>query len=165
MVAFVVHGPRRLKYESRKGGRTLVFDSGFWTENDDIAAKQGCYVFAIRNRGLTPIYIGQATKSFKQETFNPQNRHKYHDGFSEYAKGTPLMYFIVHPAQRGRVNAKQIANLEEFLIQAGAAKNPDLQNVRGRHRPKWSIKGVIRSTAGNRSAAETQVRTLFDIRG
>jgi hypothetical protein len=72
MTTFVIHGPREIKYEKRKGGRTLLFDD-FWEENNDLAEQQGCYVFAIRNRGLTPIYVGKATKSFKQETFKPAN--------------------------------------------------------------------------------------------
>jgi hypothetical protein len=126
MVAFVVYGPFTLKYESRKGGRTLLFD-GFWPKHFDLGTRQGCYVFAIRNRGLTPIYIGKSTKNFKQETFNPSNRHKYHNGFSEYAKGTPVMYFVVHPKQKGKINTRQIGKLEDFLIQAGAVKNPSLQ--------------------------------------
>jgi hypothetical protein len=113
LVAFVVHGPCKVDFEKRKGGRTLVFDN-FWLENPNLAKKQGCYVFAIRNRGLTPMYIGKATKSFKQETFNPPNRQKYHNGFSEYGRGTPVMYFMVHPTQRGRTNTKQIGELEDF---------------------------------------------------
>jgi len=78
MVSFVVHGPFGVDYEKRKGGRTLVFD-GFWAENAEasyLAGEQGCYVFAIRNRGLTPIYVGKATRTFEQETFNAANRHK-----------------------------------------------------------------------------------------
>jgi hypothetical protein len=165
MASFEVQGPFKIDYEKRKGGRTLVFDY-FWSDGADafhIAEERGCYVFAIRNRSLTPIYVGQARKSFKQETFNGQNRHKYHNGFSEYAKGSPLMYFVIHPKQKGPVNEKQIAEIEDFLIQAGVAKNPNLQNVKGTQQPSWSIKGVIRSGAGKRKAAEVQFAALFDI--
>jgi hypothetical protein len=166
MTSFVVHGPFEITFEKRKGGRTLVFDD-FWSDDTDpnyLAEKKGCYVFAIRNRGLTPIYVGKATKTFKQETFNATNRHKYHTGFSEYGKGTPLMYFVVHPSQKGKTNAKQITEIEVFLIQAGIAANSDLQNIKGTHQPSWSIKGVIRSGAGKRNDAETQFSALFDIR-
>ena len=109
--------------------------------------------------------MGKATKTFKQETFNPSNRHKYHNGFSDYAKGTPLMYFVVHSSQRGPTNSKQIKEIEDFLIQAGSAKNPNLQNVKGAQQPSWSIKGVIRSGAGKRSSAEVDFGDLFDIHG
>jgi hypothetical protein len=142
-----------------------VFDD-FWGVEAPagyLAAEKGCYVFAIRSRGLTPIYVGKATKTFKQETFNPTNRHKYHNGFSEYAKGTPLMYFVVHPIQKGKTNSKQIGQIEDFLIQAGVAKNPDIQNIKGTTKPDWSINGVVRGTAGKRSSVEVDFAKVFDI--
>ncbi len=166
MTSFNVHGPFEVTFEKRKGGRTLVFDD-FWSQNSNahyLATECGCYVFAIRNRGLTPIYIGKATKTFEQETFNATNRHKYHNGFSAYAKGTPVMYFVVHPKQQGPTNKKDIKEIENFLIQAGVATNPNLQNVKGTQQPSWSIKGVIRSGAGKRKATEKQFCKLFDIR-
>jgi hypothetical protein len=161
---FEIHGPFELDFEKRPGGRTLTFED-FWSDNSAsyLAEERGCYVFAIRNKSLTPIYVGKATKTFKQETFNQANRHKYHNGFSEYAKGTPLMFFVVHPTQKGKTNSKQIGEIEDFLIQAGVAKNPDIQNVKGTGQPKWSIKGVVRGTSGKRSAAECDFATLFDI--
>ena len=73
------------------------------------------------------------------------------------------MFFVVHPKQKGPTNKKQIAQIEDFLIQAGVAANPDLQNVKGAQRPSWSIKGVIRSGAGKRNDAENQFSKLFDI--
>ena len=166
MACFEVHGPYKLPFEKRPGGRTLVLNN-FWSvgsEAHDLSQKRGCYVFAMRGRGLTPIYVGKATKNFKQEAFNPSNRHKFHNGFSEYAKGTPVIYFIVHPLQQGQTNAKQIAQIEDFLIQAGIAKNPNLQNIKGTQQPSWSIKGVIRSNAGARTKQEIQFSSLFDIR-
>lgn len=166
MTSFVIHGPFKVTYEKRKGGRTLVFND-FWSEDSDayyLAEECGCYVFAIRNRGLTPIYVGKATETFEQETFNATNRHKYHDGFSGYAKATPVMFFVVHPKQKGKKNRKHITQIEDFLIQAGIAANPNLQNVKGTHRLRWSIKGVIRSGAGKRNDAENKFSKLFDIR-
>lgn len=165
MTAFVVQGPFEIPYETRKGGRVLLFDD-FWSDNSEaqhFALKQGCYIFAMRNRGLTPIYVGKATKSFKQEVFNPANRHKYNNGFSDYGKGTPVIYLVVHPEQKGPTNAKRIAEIEDFLIQAGVVMNPDLQNVKGTQQPKWSIKGVIRSRSGKRRNAENDFRKLFGI--
>lgn len=165
LTTFSVHGPFELDFEKRPGGRTLTFD-GFWSEGSDaayLAGERGCYVFAIRNRSLTPIYVGKATKTFKQETFNPTNKHKYNNGFSDYAKGTPLMFFVVHPTQKGKTNSKQIAQIEDFLIQAGVAKNPDIQNVKGAGQPAWSIKGVVRGATGKRSAVEIDFAALFDV--
>jgi hypothetical protein len=53
--------------------------------------------------------------------------------------------------------------LKISFIQAGVAKNPNLQNVKGAQQPSWSIKGVIRSGAGKRNDAEVKFSTLFDI--
>ena len=164
MTFFKVYGGFRIPKEKRKGGRIMVFDD-FWSEKSpahDLADESGVYVFAIATgRGLQPIYVGKATKTFKQETFNPSNKHKYHYGFSEYKRGSPVMFFVVHPSQRGRTNKRRIDLVEKFLIQTGAAKNPDLQNVRGAKLPKWSIQGVVRSK-GKRTKAETAFRKLFD---
>jgi hypothetical protein len=73
------------------------------------------------------------------------------------------MYFVVHPHRKGPTNSQEIEEIEDFLIQAGIVKNPQLQNVKGAQRPKWSIKGAIRSGAGNRSPAARQFVKLFDL--
>lgn len=166
MASFKIHGRFDVPYEKRKGGRVLVCDD-FWSEGSPahhLADERGCYVFAVQTgRGLDPVYVGKATKTFKQETFNPANKHKYQDGFSEYGKGLPVMFFVVHPDQKGRPNEKEMGQVEDFLIQTGAAKNPALQNVRGAQRPKWSIQGVVRSGKGKRTKAEIAFRRLFDL--
>lgn len=121
-------------------------------------------MFAIRaSTGLCPIYVGKATKTFKQEAFNPSNRYKYHDGFGDYARGTPLIFFVTNPG-RAAVHTKYIAEMEDFLIQAGVAKNPWIQNVRGAQEPRWNIKGVIRNNVGRRSDSASRFVKLFDIR-
>ena len=164
MASFEIHGPFNLNFEKRKGGRTLIFNE-FWSgEASYLCEERGCYVFAIRNKALTPIYVGKATKSFFQETFNASNKHKYQNGFSLYGKGAPIMYFVVHPKQKGKTNSKQIGEIEDFLIQAGVAKNPGIQNVKGAQAPSWGITGVIRGGAGKPNKPETDFANLFDIR-
>lgn len=144
----------------------MVFDR-FWARDapaSQFADECGCYVFAVKTgRGLTPIYVGKAAKTFKQEAFNGTNKYKYHDGFSEYGRGKPVIFFVVHPGTRGRRNEKHIGAIEDFLIQTGVAKNPKLQNVRGAQTPEWSIQGVIRSRKGRRSGPEAAFRRLFDL--
>lgn len=166
MAVFEIDGPYEISFEKRKGGRSLVFDE-FWSDDArtaHLAGKCGCYVFAVRTGGgINPIYVGKATKTFKQEVFNPSNRHKYHNGFIEYGKGTPVMYFVVHGRSKGPDNKKHIAEIEGFLIQAGVAKNPSLQNVKGTQAPQWSIKGVIRNGSGKRSAVEGEFIKMFGI--
>lgn len=102
MATFEVRGPYPIPYEACNGGRVLRVKS-FWMEDAaELAQQRGCYVFAMRSGPAEmPIYVGKATKTFKQETFTAANQVKYQNGFAQYAKGTPLMYFVVHPVQRG----------------------------------------------------------------
>jgi len=162
LASFTIMGPYTIPFEVRPGGRFLLCDK-FWKHHPTVAMRKGCYVFAMRNRGLTPIYVGQATISFKQETFNVANINKYMSGFLDYGRGTPLMYFVVHDVSTGPTNKKQITEVENFLIQAGVARNPDLQNAKGTQTPQWSIKGVIRSSVGKPTTSAKQFRSLFDI--
>jgi hypothetical protein len=164
MAVFEVHGPFEIQYEKRGGGRSLCYD-GFWDgPAAELASERGCYVFAVRSGpSEMPIYVGKATKTFKQETFTPANQIKYHNGFSEYAKATPVMYLVAHPKQRGKTNASQIAEIEGYLIQAGVARNEYLQNVRGIDRPAWKIAGVVRSGKGRRSHAAVSFASLMGI--
>jgi hypothetical protein len=166
MGSFVVHGPFRIPFEKRKGGRFLLFDD-FWSEElkqYELRNEVGCYVFAISVSGsLKPLYVGKTLNSFKQETFNVSNQSKFLKGFSEYAKGKPVMFFVVHPAQKGKTNEKQIIEIEDFLIQTGVAKNPNLLNKIGTNKPKWCIKGVIRDNYGKKADSVRKFRKLFDI--
>lgn len=161
---FEVRGPFEVPVEIKKGGRHLVFKS-FWDEEEqaEYATKRGCYVFAVRTSSLKPLYVGKATKTFKQEVFNQSNRVKCQNGFMDYKKGTPLLYLVVHPEGKGKTNATEISNIEDFLIQTGVARNPRIQNVRGRNEPKWKIKGVVRGDAGKPSNAASQFRKMFAI--
>ena len=163
---FVVHGPFKVPVQRLSAGRRLVVKR-FWDANpkaDDLSAQRGCYVFAIRTGGGTlPHYIGQATKSFAKETFNPSNLRKYYDALADYKRGRPVMFLVVHPRRKGKINARRIAQVENFLIQAGWARNRSLQNVKGIHRPKWAIKGVVRSAAGKSTKAARVFRTVFGV--
>jgi hypothetical protein len=165
MAEFLVDGPYAVPFEQRPGGRILLHKK-FWKQGgfDELAAERGCCVFGIRaGKGMTPIYVGKATRSFKQECFNPANRHKFSNGMADYQKGTPVLYFVRHPSQRGKTNTKQIEEIENFLIQNVAVRNPDLQNLRGKQAPKWSIRGVLRSGQGKPTNAESDFKRLIGI--
>lgn len=166
MAVFEVHGPFTLPTKAEKGGTLLVFRD-FWREDpsaNELAERCGCYVFAVQNGGGSmPIYVGRATKTFKQEVFNPTNRTKFHEGFIKYTKGTPVMYFVVHPLQKGTTNYKQITAIEDYLIQAAVVKNPKLRNVKGIKQATWSIRGVVRNGPGQKSTAARQFCSVLDI--
>lgn len=84
----------------------MILHKDFWNRSDELERlgdERGCYVFAIRaGRGFTPIYVGKATKSFKQECLNSANKHKFADGLADYKKGTPVLYFVRHRHKNAR---------------------------------------------------------------
>lgn len=164
---FTVHGPYRVPVERRSAGRHLRVKE-FWAKNpkaEKYASAFGCYVFAIRTGGGTlPHYVGQATRSFAKEAFNPSNLRKYYDALADYKAGRPVLFFVVHPKRKGKVNARRIDQVENFLIQAGWARNRGLQNVKGIHRSKWAIKGVIRAGVGKPTQAARVFREVFGVK-
>ena len=112
---------------------------------------------------MLPHYVGKATKSFAKETFNPSNLRKYYDALADYRSGRPVIFFVVHPKRKGKPHARRISQVENFLIQAGWARNRGLQNVKGIHRPKWAIEGVVRSSIGKPTRAARVFRTVFGV--
>ncbi len=118
----------------------------------------GVYVYALRaGRGYTPIYVGKATKSFKQECFTPDKiaRH-YSKSFGEF--GTPVMFFLVPETGRSAKTDLLISKLEKAVIRAGVNKNPDLSNVHHKAGPGWGIRGVERGGRGKAPAAATEFK-------
>jgi hypothetical protein len=167
MASFRVAGPYKVPFDRKTGGRVLHHKK-FWGQSEelrDLSTERGCYVLALQaSKGATPLYVGKATKTFKQECFNPSNIHKFYNALADYRKGTPVLYFVRHPQQKGKTNAKQIGEIENFLIQNGVVRNPALQNVHGKQKPKWSIRGIVRGGKGKPSKAESKFKRLIGIR-
>ena len=120
------------------------------------AAKQGCYVFAMKaGRGYTPWYVGKATKSFKQECFSGQNLGRYNKVLFKGQRGNPVI-FLVAPSEKGKNKVKEqvINDMEKFLIQTARYANPEITEIQIHHTklPQWSIKGVVRGGVGKRDA-------------
>jgi len=129
----------------------------FWSSPgaENFARQCGCYVFAMRaGKGFRPIYVGRATKSFKQECFAS---HKischYGPALLNAGKGTPILFLVVLERTKGKVNKSAIKKVESFLIQNAMKKNPYLSNIKGKKSEHWSIDGVIRSGKGKVSSA------------
>lgn len=153
---FNVEGPIEVPYYQGKAAKTIgpqdVRD--FWDKNQQYRARRGCYVFAIRaGGGITPLYVGKATKSFKQEVFATDKLAKYQRGLADYLKGTPVLFLLIAPQKKGAPNKAVIKELEDYLIQTAVTVNPDLLNVRGTKREEYSIAGVLRSGVGKPSKA------------
>ncbi len=168
---FRVHGPFPVPVEKRLG---IVDDDhlnkSFWSTEgtlEELATSRGCYVFAIRaGKGYTPCYIGQATKGFARECFQPHKLLKFGKALLSRQKGTPVMFFVVHPpVKQGRINGTEIDDIESYLINLGATHNPRLLNERGREAPTWSIDGVVRAGRGKPSHEAREFKKLFGLNG
>jgi hypothetical protein len=90
------------------------------------------------------------TKSnFKAECFT---QHKiaqhYAPSLAQTGRGTPMVFLVAIDDKRGKPNKSIIHDLETFLIQNAAKKNPDLSNIQNRKEAKWGIRGVIRGGKG-----------------
>lgn len=166
MPAFTVSGPCKVPIYAGKAARTITADQvkAFWKINPSVAAKRGCYIFAIRSGGgITPLYVGRATRTFKQEVFAPHKLAKYQQALADYLRGAPVLFFITSPTGRGAPNRTVIADLEDFLIQTAVAANPDLLNVRGTRSGDWEIAGVLRSGVGRPSQAARALKSCLGL--
>lgn len=166
MAEFTVEGPFKVPVYEGKNGRIVRSEEGeaLFRHHARLASKRGCYVFGMRSGGGTiPTYVGQATKSFKSECFTAHKLGKCNESLVDAEKGTLVVFFVIAPSGRGRPAAKQIDLLEQFLIQAGVAANPNLLNVKGTKEEEWSIRGVIRAPRGRPSAAASAFRSAMKL--
>ena len=152
MVVFTVAGPHVVPvYKGKKGCRIVRSEEGdaFFRTHHYAAKKRGCYVFAIRAAGgLKPVYVGKATKTFKQECFTAHKLGKCNEALADCGRGTLVLFLIEAPSGQHRPPSKQITLVEDFFIQAGVAVNGNLLNIKGKKQAEWSVKGVIRPTKG-----------------
>lgn len=147
MVSFSVKGPFVVPCTKMKVGRSITKQDieNFWEANRALENERGCYLFGFRAaKGSKPIYVGKATKSFKQEVFTDHKLKKYSVGFGNQAKGTPIIFFICLNKAKGAVNKKAIDEAESYLIQAGLAANKKLVNDKKTAVESWSIGGIVR---------------------
>ncbi len=157
MSKYTVTGPIKIKYKN--GSRGVFLDetniTEFWenTEAEKIRKSKGCYIFGIRaGRGITPYYVGKTSRDFEKECFADHKRIKYHEALSK-GKGSPVMFFVAHPKQRGKTNGRQISEIEEFLIKLQSARNEDHLNKNGSKREDWKILGI---TGGRKPSASAK---------
>ena len=159
MASFLVKGPFTVPCTKMKVGRVITKNDieSFWATHSAMATERGCYLFGFRAaKGSKPIYVGKATKSFKQETFTDHKLKKYGLALSNQAKGTPIMFFICLSKAKGAVNKSAIDEAESYLIQAGMAANKNLLNDKKTAVESWSIGGIVRS----KGKASVQAKAL-----
>ena len=162
MIHFSVTGPLAIPFQQGKASKIVssAEAASFWEEHPSLADRRGCYVFAIRaGRGITPAYVGRATKTFRQEVFARDKIAKYQHVLAEYRRGTPVIFLLAAPQGRGKPNVSIVRELESFLIQSALSVNADLVNVHGTKRAQFSIAGVLRGGKGKPSHAARIFKT------
>lgn len=154
MASFIVRGPYVVKLKNCYAGRLIGKAEGkqFWSDHPNLEGEVGCYVFALKaSKGMKPMYIGKATKSFVQEVFTDNKKNKYNEALAGRKKGKAILFFICLAKTKGPKNLKAIDEAELFLIQAGLVANKKILNDKKTKIESWSIGGVIRSGKGKSS--------------
>jgi len=160
-------GPFDVPVTKRKVGRTIAPANAteFWAKRPALAKNRGCYVFGFRAaKGMKPVYVGKATKTFEQETFTDHKRNKYNDALADQAKGTPILFFIALTKKKGPTNKLAIDEVESHLIQLGLKANKNLANDRKTKVPLWSINGIVRSGTGRPTESAKSLRTCLKLK-
>jgi hypothetical protein len=168
MVIFVPHGPFVIDPHVGTNGRMIrkAEVAEFWTHHPSLKGERGVYIFGIRSGGgTTPIYVGKTEdQDFEREAFTSHKRDHYNIALHDYAKGTPLLFFLALPRAVGAPNLAAIDALETDLIAECLRVNPELANTKKRPKPPgWAIEGLLRSGSGRPSAAATALRSVLKL--
>lgn len=143
---------------------TTINASQFFNRHSGVGQERGCYVFAFKAaKGYKPVYVGKATKTFKQEVFTPHKLNKFNLGLAGQKKGTPILFFVCLGKAVGPVNKVAIDEAESYLIQAGLAANTALLNNKKTKVAKWSINGVVRAGQGKPSQAASEFKRCIKV--
>lgn len=108
--------------------------------------------------------MGLAVKNLGQEVFAHHKLSRYQQFLVEYAKGTPILFFIIPPEKRGKPNATQIRRIEKFLINLGLTANPKLLNQHYTTPENWGIRGVVRGGKGKTARGAASFRQMMGIK-
>jgi hypothetical protein len=161
LLIFDVHGPFPVPLQKERNGCFIERNCpAFWRQHQHYANKFGCYVFALKaGRGVKPIYVGKTANRFDRECFTSDKiAGHYTPALARKGKGTPVLFLLIPEMRKGKPNGKVIDDLETFLIQVGAAKNPELSNIQHKKEARWGIRGVIRYGKGKPSSGAQQFR-------
>jgi len=169
MIYFKARGPFEIPFSTTKTGAKRVESScrgNFWRSSaGKYRSSRGCYIFAVRTpRSYVPGYVGKADARFEGEVFTDGKLQRYNSVLANYKKGTPTLFFIIAPTNKGKPNKSKIAQLERYLIREAKSVNPSLMNKIGIKAPRWGIKGVIRGGKG-KAAGTNAARAIRQMIG
>lgn len=160
---FLTYGPYEIPFEINSKGTKLVtrdLAKEFFEGDEALGKARGCYIFAIRNRGLRAVYVGKATKGFVREAFTADKLQKLNEALHAWTHGTPVVYFLVAPP---RLSSATISEAERYLIQVAKRAWPDLLNIHHSGAPTWEIRGVTSSHRGTKSSAASDIVSMLKL--
>lgn len=166
MAEFVVSGPYVVPIYQGRNGRIVREEEGrsFFAHHPSLVTKRGCYIFAMRSGGgITPTYVGKATKSFGQECFTAHKLGKCNQTLVDYGQGTLVVFLFEPSAIKGKPPVREIGLLENFLIQTALSVNDELLNVKQTKQESWSVRGIIRSGAGKPSKSASLAKSMLGL--
>ncbi|MCC6623562.1 MAG: hypothetical protein IT385_20045 [Deltaproteobacteria bacterium] len=159
-----VFGPYEIPYETNdRSAKYVSADDGrqFFDDNPDLATGRGCYLFAIRTRGLRAVYVGKATRDFRREVFTADKLQKLNSALHAWPRGTPVALFVVTPP---RVHSPAlISDVERYLIRSAKRAWPDLLNIHHVGENDWEIRGVTAAHKGTPSEAAQALTRLLKL--
>lgn len=165
MSEFIVSGPHPVTAYKGKAGRIVRAEEGdeFFKKHPSLKSKNGCYIFAMRSGGgITPMYVGKATKSYGQECFTAHKLGKCNEILADYSRGSLVIFLFESPAGK-KTPTYQIDLLENYLIQSALSVNDELLNIRKTKQEKWSIRGLIRSSSGKPSKPTKAAKSMLGL--
>lgn len=164
-----IFGPFEIPFEV-KGKAKRINDEHvelFWKKSriNAISQKQGCYIFGLRAAsGFTPWYIGKTKRQFNKECFTDHKRRKYNELLWRGKRATPIMFFLALSGNKNKIPGSIINDIEKFLIQSAAQKNPNLLNVKvAKTFLRWGIKGIIRGGKGQATQKTKAFKTMMGL--
>lgn len=166
MQNFVVCGPFDVRFD---GGAekhiTAQHGREFWQgPAEECVAGSGIYIFGVKTpRNYVPIYVGKATRSFKQEVFAPHKLNHYNAALFERRKGKPVIFLLVRHRRRGKASAGVVGEVERYVIQIAKEANPGLLNTHHAGAGKWAIVGVGTKKQGKPTGAISAFRQMLKL--
>jgi len=164
-LTFKIYGPIVVPAETHRLAKMIPAGCReIWHNQAKIAKSRGCYVFGIRaSKGYRPLYVGKTRKSFESECFTNDKVLKYNQALLDTEKGKPVMFFVIAPQKKGKPNDAIIKDVESFLIEIGATRNPELLNVKGANQKRWGIKGIVRGGKGKVSKPAKEFKRMMGL--
>lgn len=125
--------------------------NAFIQQHRTVLGHKGCYLFAIKaGKGLTPFYVGKATKSYAQEVLTDHKRGIFNEVLADYGKGSPVLILISLNKRKGKTPSRVISDVEKYLTTLAYRANSELKNIKNIPKSQpWKIPGVMHTGKGN----------------